>query len=155
MVIIGSGGERLFAPLVKSYAGVHHMGAIPHRELAQQLASARVCLFSSKCEGSPLAGNEALALGCTIVGPNLPFVKSISASGPFGTVAGGRSSRQMTAALEHEMRAWENNECDAQEIANFKRERLSPTRIAGQITALAEGQNSFVDAKTDSGSLTA
>lgn len=138
VTVIGSGGEEYFAPLVRQFPSFRYVGAIPHEQIAEHLVEAQVCLFTSRWEGSPIAGNEALALGCSVVGPDLPALRSICEAGPFGTLARNRRPQSIAAALEEEMAAWVSGERNAQDIAAYWRPRLSSANVVRQILALAE-----------------
>jgi glycosyltransferase involved in cell wall biosynthesis len=67
-VIAGGRGEALFSALG---GRVRYVGAIANEEVVSVYARARVLLSSSRWEGRPVAANEALAMGCTVVAPAL------------------------------------------------------------------------------------
>jgi glycosyltransferase involved in cell wall biosynthesis len=141
ITIIGDGGEGWFEPLTRRYPGIRCLGAVQHEQIRDHLVRAQVCLFTSRWESFHISGHEALAMGCSLVGPNLPFLRSICTAGRFGSMATGRRPGQIAAALEREMEAWEQGERSAEEISKFWRPLLSSRQIAKQYVALMEDQS--------------
>jgi hypothetical protein len=119
--------------------------ATPHMdqgELAALLGRARIMVSGSRWESSSLAGLEALASGCTVVGPPLaPFLHAVEL-GPFGTVQTAGGARGLAAALAHEAMAWDAGERDAIECAAFWRSLLRIDSVAARFEALLTGQRS-------------
>ena len=132
VVLIGRGGEKFFQRLTERFPNIRYIGVVPNIEVAQHLSTARSLLFSSRWEGSPVAGNEALALGCSIVGPQIPGIESICDAGPFGTFARKYNAAALAAALEQEMHQWERGERNPVEIAAFWRRHFSSVSVAAQ-----------------------
>jgi glycosyltransferase involved in cell wall biosynthesis len=136
VVVIGGGGESRFDQLSWQYPSFNYIGMLPHHKIAAHLADAQVCLFTSRWEGSPVAGNEALAMGCTIVGTPIPGIQSICMEGPYGAVAEGRAPRQVAAALKQELFNWACGRRDLKANAGYWRKRLAPSQVAQQILSL-------------------
>lgn len=129
VVVIGRGGERWLAPLQTRYPGLRYLGVIPHDEMAEHLSLARICLITSHFESFHIAGHEALSMGCTLVGPAVIPLPDVCSQGPFGTIAEGRRPRQVAAALEAEMQAWDEGFRDPVRTAEFWRERVAPRPV--------------------------
>ncbi len=135
VVICGRGGERLFAPLAGRYPGLRYVGVQDQAAVARLLSSARAIVFSSRWEGSPHAGLEALALGATLIGTPIPSLESWAERGRFGTIAKTRRSSQLARAMQEEMRAWNEGRRDATEISRHWRAQLAPEVVCGQMLA--------------------
>jgi glycosyltransferase involved in cell wall biosynthesis len=135
-VVIGSGGERVFA----GHAGgrLEHVGRLSQEEMVPLLGRARTVVTSSRWESNSLSLHEGLAMGCTVAGPVLPPVRDIVARGPYGTLAARRDARGLAAALAAEATAWERGERDPAAIAAFWRRHLDVSVVAGRFAALLD-----------------
>jgi glycosyltransferase involved in cell wall biosynthesis len=133
-VVVGPGSEGHF-----SGAGsrVECIGYVPHEEMRSLLSRGRILLITSRWEGFPNTVAEALALGCSIVGTDIPAVREVAGSREFGRV-GGRTSRGLAIGLDEELRSWDQKMRDPREIAAYWRERLAPEKVVGRITELRE-----------------
>lgn len=138
VVLIGSGGEDIFARLLARYPQARYLGVIPRTEILPELREARSILFTSKWEGSPNAANEALVSGCSVVSTMVPGLQDICASGPFGSLARRRTPREVADALGREMMHWERGERSSAAIAACWRSRLAQDQVARQIVRLVE-----------------
>ncbi len=134
VVIAGSGGEKIFKALCTAYPCIKYAGALARSEIIRELADTRVLLMTSRGESFHFASHEALCLGATVVGPSgvIPL-PDICCEGRFGTEARGRHPRQMMAALEEEIQAWEMGWRDPLHTANFWRSRLCGVSIIQRI----------------------
>jgi glycosyltransferase involved in cell wall biosynthesis len=115
---------------------VTSLGRVPREELGDLLSAARICLISSRWEGSHISGHEALASGCTIVGTPIPAVQSMIGEGRWGTIAAGHTPRDLAQALGAEMRVWQEGERDPVAIAAHWRRKLLPHIVAGHYLSL-------------------
>jgi glycosyltransferase involved in cell wall biosynthesis len=132
--VVGPGGERAFAPLSRRHPQVRYLGVQPPQVVADLLAESRALLLSSRWESGPIVANEALCLGCTVVGPDsLPAVKSFVAEGPFGTASRGRLAGRLAAAVGAEMRAWDVGRRDPAAIAAAWRPRFHPAEVCSAL----------------------
>jgi glycosyltransferase involved in cell wall biosynthesis len=131
-LIVGPGAEPHF-----SGAGsrIECTGRVPHEEMRHLLGRARILLLTSRWEGFPNTLGEALALGCSIVGTDIPAIRQVVGSSEFGRVAGS-SSRGVATALEDELRSWDEGTRDPREIAAYWRERVAPEKVAARILEL-------------------
>ncbi|HSP82089.1 MAG TPA: glycosyltransferase family 4 protein, partial [Myxococcaceae bacterium] len=134
--LIGPGGADCFGPLTRRHRQVRYLGPLPHAQVLTHLAPARTLVFSSRWEGAPIAANEALALGCTVVGPPLPAFRGLAAQGDFGVLARERSPRGLAEALGREMEAWAAGRREPARVAGFWRERVAPLRVVESLLAL-------------------
>jgi glycosyltransferase involved in cell wall biosynthesis len=135
-VVLGGGGEGRFGSGAR--APVRYLGRVPHDEIKHHLGSARICLLTSRWEGSHIAGHEALAMGCTVVGPPIPAVLSMTDGGSFGAVAEARTPRALVHALVDEVQAWDAGVRDPLRIAGAWRSRLAPGHVASRLIDIFE-----------------
>jgi glycosyltransferase involved in cell wall biosynthesis len=113
--------------------GAVFYGPRPHSEILTAWNTAKVCLFTSRHESGPIAGEEALCLGCSLVGPpDVPSMLTLSAP-PFGTLPKTRHFRDMAAAVSEEIRKWDAGERSSAQIAEAARREFSPATICARI----------------------
>jgi glycosyltransferase involved in cell wall biosynthesis len=136
VTVVGRDGERWLRPLMAGESRCRYLGAVAHHAMPALLAGARVMVFSSRWEGCPVAATEALASGCTIVGPPLPAFEGLTAAGEFGSLSRSRSASDLAAALGLEIRRWDDGERDAQAVAASWRARLAPTAVCAAMLDL-------------------
>jgi glycosyltransferase involved in cell wall biosynthesis len=119
------------------------LAATPHieqSELASLLGRARIMASSSRWEAASLACFEALACGCTLVGPPLPpFLQAVEL-GPFGTVADDAGAGGLAAALAREAVAWDAGERDPVAGAAFWRGLVHVDSVAARFEELLTDQ---------------
>ena len=123
--IFGPGGEEAFRDLESRFPNVVYHGPQHPPVLAEALAESRSIVFSSRWEGSPHAGCEALCMGATIVGTPIPSVRSWSEGGAYGRVASAHRAGPLAQAIAAEQEAWRRGERDPASIAAVWRERSS------------------------------
>ena len=140
-IIGGERGREEFAQLTTTYPQVVYVGPQDAVGVREYLSNARVLLSSSRWEGSPVVGNEALAMGVTVVGTPIPAFIDICSRGPFGTASNNHSAVGLANALSSELKAWENGQRDPQAIADFWRPRLSSEVVVSELTRLILGKN--------------
>jgi len=138
IVLIGWGGGQVFASLCRRFPQVSCVGAVPREEIMRHLADARILLVTSRWESFHIAAHEALCLGATVVGPAVIPIPDICHEGAYGTLAQGRRPRQVADAMEQEMRYWEQERRNPEQIAAFWRPRLSADASVRQILQMAE-----------------
>lgn len=137
VVIYGTGGERTFAPLAARHPRCEYRGLARQEVVAETLSRSRALVFSSRWEGCPHAGLEALALGATLVGPPLPSLVSWTEDGRFGRVARRTRPRDLTLALAREMAAWDAGEREPRGVAEHWRGRVAPEAVCRRLLAAA------------------
>ncbi len=123
--IFGTGGEEHFRDLCRQFPNVIHHGPQHPPVLAEALAGSRSIVFSSRWEGSPHAGCEALSMGATIVGTPIPSLRSWSEDGAYGRVASAHRAGPLARAIADEQAAWRRDDRDPASIAAVWRERSS------------------------------
>jgi glycosyltransferase involved in cell wall biosynthesis len=134
--IIGSErGRAEFASLTRKCPQVTYTGPQNATGVRQHLSRARVLLSASRWEGSPVVANEALAMGCTVVGTPIAAFVDICANTGFGTVARSHAPAALARALRLELQAWDANQRAPIAIAAHWRPLLSSQRI---VTTLAD-----------------
>ncbi len=123
--IFGAGGEECFHRLCERFPNVIHHGPQHPPVLAEALAGSRSIVFSSRWEGSPHAGCEALSMGATIVGTPIPSLRSWCEDGAYGRVASAHREGPLARAIANEQAAWRRGERDPASIAAVWRARSS------------------------------
>ncbi|MDX2080498.1 MAG: glycosyltransferase family 4 protein [Terrimicrobiaceae bacterium] len=116
--------------------GVRILGCIPNDEMPGIFDGSRCILSSSRYEGHPISGLEAVCRGRTVVAPPLPGFQDIAKDGRFGSISESHSSRALSAAVLTEFQAWENGLRDPEAIADFWRPRVSHATVARSLIAL-------------------
>lgn len=123
--IFGPGGEDRFGALGRRFPNVVYEGPRYPEVLADALAGSRFILFSSRWEGAPHAGCEALSMGATVVGTPIPSLRSWAEGGAYGRVASAHRAGPLAAAIAEEQAAWRRGERDPASIAAVWRRRSS------------------------------
>ena len=134
--IFGAGGEEHFRDLCGRFPNVVYRGPQHPPVLAEALAGSRSILFSSRWEGSPHAGCEALAMGATIVGTPIPSLRSWSEDGAYGRVASAHRAGPLARAIADEQAAWRHGERDPASIAAVWRQRSSGRGVCEAMLAV-------------------
>ncbi len=127
--IFGAGGEAHFADLCRGFPNVEYCGPQFPEVLVDALAGSRCIVFSSRWEGAPHAGCEALSMGATIVGTPIPSLRSWSEGGAWGRVASAHRAGPLAAAITAENAAWRRGERDPLAIAAVWRQRSSGVNV--------------------------
>jgi hypothetical protein len=137
-VLAGSGGQDDFRPLCRRHKGqVCYLGVIPPGSVAECLAESRILVSASRWESGPIVGNEALALGCSLVGPSrIPGFAWYCQDRRFGTAFGKRSPGSFAAALLRETEAWDAGSRDPAVIASAWRPLFSPRGVCQPLADL-------------------
>jgi hypothetical protein len=135
VLLVGSGGETMFAPLTIRFPGqVEYLGvALPDR-VRELLDQSRVLICTSWWESGPIVATEALLRGCSLVGPaSIPTFRQYCSEGGCGTVYHRASPRFIAAALQDELRAWETGNRDPHDIAASWRDYFTPQAVCRQL----------------------
>ena len=135
-VIVGPSAERVRAGATA--ARVEHVGPLAREELVALLGRSRIAVSSSWWESFSLASYEALAMGCSLAGPDLAPLRDATAAGPYGTLARARDAGALAAAIAGEAAAWDRGARDPVAASAFWRARLDPEQIARRFAALLE-----------------
>ena len=112
------------------------LGRVGRDVLGTWLSAARVCLITSRWESFHIAGHEALASGCTIVGTPIDAVRSMVGDGSWGTVAAGEKPKDLVRALAEEMTLWDSGKRDPVTTSTHWQRKLRPEAIAERYLAL-------------------
>jgi len=138
--IYGSGGSELHE-LVAKYAAdvnerIHIHGPKPHEQILKAFQISKICLFASRYEGCPIAGEEALCLGCSLVGPpDVPSMHDLCAP-RFGTLSSSRSSVDISCALQSEISLWSSHQRDPIAISSSAFDIFSAQAVCKQVLSL-------------------
>lgn len=138
--IIGSGLEKLqswHARLPESIRErVNIAGRLDHTALKRHYQESRIIIFTSRFEGFPVAGEEALVCGCSAVVPgtlpSMPYMVSESS----GTCSISRRTNDMCDALAAEMEMWRRGFRDPKRISDLWRPRVAASAVAAQVVQL-------------------
>jgi glycosyltransferase involved in cell wall biosynthesis len=131
--VIGRGSGDVFQSLSK-LPGARLHERLTRPEIAAVFGEAQVVAFSSRWEGGRSnVANEALAMGCTVVGPALPSFIDLAVEGRFGRVVARPSSATLAAALDDELSAWSNGMRDRAAIRAWWREQLDPRNVCAAL----------------------
>jgi|SRR5688572_9030509 len=138
--IIGSGMEkvrswhaRLPQPIRER---VSIAGRLEHADLKRHYQQSRIIVFTSRFEGFPVAGEEALACGCSVVAPGtLPSVQYMTLEGS-GTCSISRRANDLGDALAAEMQLWRQSLRDPRRISDLWRPRVAASAVAAQVVQL-------------------
>lgn len=136
VVVVGEGAERVRAG--RAADRVEHAGQLDRERIATLLGRARIAVSSSWWESFSLASYEALAMGCSVAGPELAPLRDAVAAGPYGTLAARRDPVALAAALASEAAAWDKGARDPVAASAFWRRRLDPEAVAQRFAALLE-----------------
>lgn len=136
-VIAGPGSnvaEKLVSKLLPRVASrIQIVGSRDHEAILTLLSRSKIYLFASTSESGPIAAQEALCLGCTVVGPpDIPSTEDLCQP-CFGTRPKNRAPQQMAAAVESEIFAWENQLRDPSVIAAKARDIYSAQEVCKKI----------------------
>jgi len=79
---------------------------MPHEHILKAYQTSKICLFTSRYESGPIAAEEALCLGCTVVGPpDVPSVQDLCEPN-FGTLPQSRKMGDMCDRRFENPRDW-------------------------------------------------
>ena len=132
--LIGPGGEAVFADLCRRQSGVTYHGPRPPEAIAELLRNSRSLLLSSRWESGPIVANEALSVGCTLVGPaRIPALEAFCGGGRYGVACRGGAAKTLAAAVLEEMKAWDDGRRDPKQIAATWRPRFDPAVVCRQL----------------------
>jgi len=113
------------------------LGPRPHGEILEAYQKAKICVFSSVYEGCPISGEEALCLGCSLVGPpDVPSMQDLCAT-EFGTLPTSRKTVAMAEAVKSEILLWEAGKRSPESIAAKARLVFSSQSVCRQILKVA------------------
>jgi glycosyltransferase involved in cell wall biosynthesis len=125
--IIGPGMESvqrwhaLLSDAVRSRVTI--AGRIEHEQLKRHYQEAQIVIFTSRSEGFPVAGEEAMSCGCSVVGPGtLPAFHYMT------------SESSGTCSIRMEM--WRRGFRDPKRISDLWRPRVSASAVAAQVVNL-------------------
>ena len=135
-IIGGERGRGEFALLTKKYPQVTYTGPQDAAGVRRYLSKARVLLSASRWEGSPVVANEALAMGCTVVGTPIAAFLDICSERRFGTVSAGHTPRFLAFALSCEFSEWDLKRRNPAAIAAHWRPNLSSKLIVSTLADL-------------------
>jgi glycosyltransferase involved in cell wall biosynthesis len=135
-IIGGERGRAEFASLVQKHPQVNYTGPQNASGVRRHLSKARVLISASRWEGSPVVANEALAMGCTVVGTPIAAFVDICTNAGFGSVAKAHAPGALADALNTELTAWNSNRREPVAIAAHWRPLLSSKAIVSKLADL-------------------
>lgn len=118
-------------------------GPRPHGEIVKAYCSSKACLFTSVYEGCPISGEEALCLGCTIIGP--PDVSAMHdlCEKDLGTLAATRHLADMAEGLTMEMSKWSQGDRRPANVAKRALTKFSAQAVCLRILDAAASSRAF------------
>jgi glycosyltransferase involved in cell wall biosynthesis len=139
--IFGSGDSiinSLLQTIPKSISNrILFKGVCPHSDILEAFQQSKISLFSSVYESGPIAAEEALCLGCTIVGPaDLPSMLDLCKD-DWGTLSPTRSVQSMQSALLNEMHLWDLGQRDPFDSSKRARFAYSAVNVCSNILNIA------------------
>jgi glycosyltransferase involved in cell wall biosynthesis len=108
-------------------------GRVEHEQILDWFGESKICLISSRWESFHIAAAEALCLGCSVVGPkHVSSVRNLISKNS-GMVSDLYTPKALGAALQAEMRAWDNGERSPALIAKDWRAEVSSEAVVCQM----------------------
>jgi len=136
--IAGTGTREALAGLAGS-PQVDLLDRIPNEDIPMHLGCSRFILSSSRWEGHPISGLEALCCGRTVVATPIPGFVDMVGGGRFGRVSRSHRSRDLAEAVLEELDMWEQGARNPREIAAHWRPLVSQDAVArGILSSLAQ-----------------
>lgn len=111
-------------------------GRVEHAALKQYYQEAQIVLFTSRSEGFPVAGEEAMSCGCSVVGPGTLPAFHYMTSESSGTCSISRRTGDMCDALSAEMELWRRGFRDPKRISDIWHPRVAASAVAAQVVSL-------------------
>ena len=140
--VFGSGGEvldRLRQQLLEAVRNrIHIRGRVLNPELKKEYQKSRILFMPSRSEGCSVAAEEALSLGCSVVGSSHIFCMRNFVSKNSGTLARTYSVSGMVEALSCEINAWEQGLRNAGQIAAGWRQEVCLDAVVRTIMSVVD-----------------
>lgn len=132
-IFIGRNATGRFSKLRGCFPGIKCFDRLDKVEIAKMMAGAKIMLFTSRWEGSPVSANEMLSSGGTIVGPPIPGIIGLTKNNTFGITSKSHSKKSILLSIDKEIKNWNYNRRDPFEIRNYWKKRVSITAVASRI----------------------
>ena len=130
----GTGASEAFRAIAGS-PRVGIVGYLPNQEIPALIDRCRFIISSSRWEGHPISGLEALCRGRTVVGTPIPGFIDMVGQGEFGSIAGKHTAEALSQAAFHEIGAWDNRRRNPEAIAAHWRPLVNHSVVVGKILA--------------------
>ena len=130
----GAGAGEAFRAIAGS-ARVEIVGYLPNQEIPALIDRCRFIMSSSRWEGHPISGLEALCRGRTVVGTPVPGFIDMVGNGEFGSIAGKHTAGALSQAAFREIEAWDNHRRNPESIAAHWRPLVNHAVVVGKILA--------------------
>lgn len=134
--IAGSGVANVFADLAGRYTQLELLGKVPLDTIPELMDVSRFILSSSRWEGQPISGLEALCRGRTVVAPPLPGFVDMAEGGKSGSIASSHTPGALAHAALMEHNLWETKQRSPSTIAGTWRSRVSHDQVARDLINL-------------------
>lgn len=139
--IAGSGSETEFADLARVHHQVELLGKVPLDRIPKLMDECRFLISSSRWEGQPISGLEALCRGRSVVATPLPGFIDMAVDGSSGTIATSHTPAALAHAALIENSLWEAMNRKPAVIAAAWRSLVSHERVAVDILKLYTTRN--------------
>lgn len=136
LIIVGCGAKNIENKLQKKINNIQSFESLPHDSIGSYLNKSKIFFAPSNYESFNLAAAESLCQGCSLAGTPLESFYYFINNGRFGTLANNFTTSEITRALNHEIKKWNNNEHNPKEISKYWSSQLSPENIGKQINDL-------------------
>lgn len=136
--IFGSGEDKINALLQSASAAIAKRitlhGPHPHNEILEAYRHSKISLFTSRYESGPIAAQEALCLGCTVVGPpDIPSMQDLCSPELAGTITQSRNVADMSAGLVNQMQKYDSEIRAPVDIAQSAKEMFHVTSVCRNV----------------------
>ena len=109
---------------------------VEHKLIGEYLRKSKIIFAPSNHESFNLAVAESLCYGCSLAGTPLESFLYFSQNGKYGTISKNFKILEITKALINEIRKWDNNFYNPEEVSKYWRSQLSPEHIGRSIDTL-------------------
>ena len=130
----GAGAREVFRAVAGS-PRVGIIGHLPNEEIPALIDRCRFLLSSSRWEGHPISGLEALCRGRTVVATPVPGFIDMVGQEKFGSLAAKHTPEALSRAAFREIEAWDNRRRNPDAIAAHWRPLVNHAVVVGKILA--------------------
>ena len=131
----GAGAGEVFRAVAGS-PRVGIIGHLPNPEIPALIDRCRFILSSSRWEGHPISGLEALCRGRTVVATPVPGFVDMVGQGEFGSISAKHSPEALSRAAFREIEAWDNGRRSPEAIAAHWRPLVNHAEVVAKILAI-------------------
>lgn len=133
--LIGEASDELQKSILKINKNLQIKASnkLTHAEVIHFLQSAKIIISPSLSESFNLAVAEALCAGCSVVGGPIPSFLYFIDQDNFGTLSTNFNYTSLLSALEKDVKKWEMNTYDAEQISAHWKKELNQEAVIDKI----------------------